>query len=75
MTQVRGFADQRLRKLDDPLDASNRRISLIVQYTEKKEEEKDAKPSAAGEEKKAADEKKTGESGAAAPAETSGKKE
>jgi len=32
ITQVRGFADQRLRKLDDPLDPSNRRISLIVQY-------------------------------------------
>src|SRR5205807_6680587 len=31
VTQVRGFADQRLRKKDDPLDASNRRISLIVQ--------------------------------------------
>jgi|HubBroStandDraft_4_1064222.scaffolds.fasta_scaffold231044_2 chemotaxis protein MotB len=85
VTQVRGFADQRLRKLDDPLDASNRRISLIVQYTEKKEDEKDAKgetdakdakPSASGEEKKAGDEKKTGEGGAiAAPAETPAKKE
>jgi len=32
ITQVRGFADQRLRKPDDPLDPSNRRISLIVQY-------------------------------------------
>ena len=37
VTQVRGFADQRLRKKDEPLDPSNRRISLIVQYTEKKE--------------------------------------
>src|ERR1039458_8563380 len=35
VSQVRGFADQRLRKLEDPLDASNRRISLIVQYTVK----------------------------------------
>jgi chemotaxis protein MotB len=35
VTQVRGFADQRLRKKDDPLDPSNRRISLIVQYLEK----------------------------------------
>jgi chemotaxis protein MotB len=35
VTQVRGFADQRLRKKDDPLDPSNRRISLIVQYTER----------------------------------------
>lgn len=36
ITQVRGFADQRLRKKDAPLDPSNRRISLIVQYQEKK---------------------------------------
>jgi chemotaxis protein MotB len=35
VTQVRGFADQRLRRTDDPLDPSNRRISLIVQYVEK----------------------------------------
>jgi chemotaxis protein MotB len=35
VTQVRGFADQRLRKKDAPLDASNRRISLIVQYLNK----------------------------------------
>ncbi len=32
VTQVRGFADQRLRKPQLPEDASNRRISLIVQY-------------------------------------------
>jgi chemotaxis protein MotB len=35
VTQVRGFADQRLRKPDTPLDPSNRRISLIVQYMQK----------------------------------------
>jgi chemotaxis protein MotB len=34
--QVRGFADQRLRKPDDPLDPSNRRVSLIVEYLDKK---------------------------------------
>jgi chemotaxis protein MotB len=33
--QVRGFADQHLRKADVPLDPSNRRVSLIVQYLEK----------------------------------------
>jgi chemotaxis protein MotB len=45
VTQVRGFADQRLRKPDNPLDPSNRRISLIVQYIVKNDEEKeDAKP-------------------------------
>jgi len=32
VTQVRGFADQRLRKKTAPLDPSNRRISVIVQY-------------------------------------------
>jgi len=32
VSQVRGFADQRLRKPADPLDPSNRRISVIVQY-------------------------------------------
>jgi chemotaxis protein MotB len=51
ITQVRGFADQRLRKLDNPLDASNRRVSLIVQYIIKNNDEEDAKPSA-GQEKK-----------------------
>ena len=30
--QVRGYADQHLRKPDDPNDSSNRRISMIVQY-------------------------------------------
>jgi len=35
VTQVRGFADQRLRKPEAPLDPSNRRISLIVQYQER----------------------------------------
>ncbi|MFZ0797859.1 MAG: flagellar motor protein MotB [Terriglobales bacterium] len=32
VSQVRGFADQRLRNLKDPLDPSNRRVSIIVQY-------------------------------------------
>jgi len=30
--QVRGFADRQLRHPDDPLHASNRRVSVIVQY-------------------------------------------
>ena len=37
VTQVRGFADQRLRNPKDPLDPSNRRISLIVRYLDKAE--------------------------------------
>lgn len=56
VTQVRGFADQRLRKADDPLDAANRRISIIVQYVVKDDadaKKQTEKPSAAGETKKA----------------------
>jgi len=56
VTQVRGFADQRLRKLDDPLDASNRRVSLIVQYIVKNNDQDDAMPST--ENAKPPDEKK-----------------
>jgi chemotaxis protein MotB len=46
VTQVRGFADQRLRKAEAPLDPSNRRISLIVQYILKNTDESDEKPAA-----------------------------
>jgi chemotaxis protein MotB len=35
VAQVRGYADQMPRKPDNPLDPSNRRISVIVQYAEK----------------------------------------
>jgi chemotaxis protein MotB len=69
VSQVRGFADQRLRNSANSLDPSNRRISLIVQYIAKNNDE-DAKPSAAAEQKKL-DEK----SPTAAPPQTSGKKE
>jgi len=30
--EVRGYADKRLRKAEDPLDASNRRISIIIKF-------------------------------------------
>jgi chemotaxis protein MotB len=30
--EVRGFADQHLRNAKDPFDASNRRISVVVEY-------------------------------------------
>ena len=30
--QVRGYADQRLRKPEDPNSASNRRVSIVVTY-------------------------------------------
>jgi chemotaxis protein MotB len=58
VSQVRGFADQRLRTARDPLDPSNRRVSIIVQYLSNNSDEaeppvKDTnasgeKPSAAG---------------------------
>ena len=35
VSQVRGYADQKLRKPDAPFDATNRRISVIVHYIEK----------------------------------------
>lgn len=38
VVQVRGFADQKLRKPDNSLDPSNRRVSLIVQYQTQKED-------------------------------------
>jgi chemotaxis protein MotB len=53
VTQVRGFADQRLRKPDNPLDPSNRRISLIVQYIIiQNNDAEDAKPAAGSSENK-----------------------
>jgi chemotaxis protein MotB len=39
VSQVRGFADQRLRNLKDALDPSNRRVSIIVQYLNKDTDE------------------------------------
>jgi len=42
VTQVRGFADQRLRNLKEPFDSSNRRISIIVQYLSSNADEADS---------------------------------
>ncbi|HVI07332.1 MAG TPA: flagellar motor protein MotB [Candidatus Binatia bacterium] len=76
ITQVRGFADQRLRKPDNPEDPANRRISLIVQYiaknTDEDEKEESEKPSA-GAEKGGAAGKSEGKSDART--EGAGKKE
>jgi chemotaxis protein MotB len=44
ISQVRGYADQRLRVPADPMEPSNRRISLIVQYIVKDEEDTDSPP-------------------------------
>ena len=49
VTQVRGYADQKLRIKANPLDPSNRRISLIVQYVVKDEDEEDKPTPAASE--------------------------
>jgi len=44
VTQVRGYADQRLHKPKEPEDASNRRISVIVHYVVKPNLEDEDKP-------------------------------
>jgi chemotaxis protein MotB len=54
--QVRGFADQSPRNSKDPLDPSNRRVSLIVQYIPKTEAD-EAKPAAEGEGKQGEEKK------------------
>jgi chemotaxis protein MotB len=51
VSQVRGFSDQKLRKPSDPLDPSNRRITLIVQYVVKSNEEHDSPARTAADEK------------------------
>src|SRR5271163_4644451 len=54
---VRGFADQRLRKPEDPTSASNRRVSIVVKYRapdDPPSHAKDGKPTPAGEAKPAA---------------------
>jgi len=45
VTQVRGFADQHLRRPEAPLDPANRRISLIVQYLVRNMEQDEDKAS------------------------------
>jgi chemotaxis protein MotB len=57
VTQVRGFADQRLRKPEAPLDPANRRISVIVQYILKNTDDEATQPAPGSEPQK-------GESGA-----------
>ena len=44
VAQVRGYADQQLRRKEDPLDPSNRRISVIVQPVIKTAEENAGSP-------------------------------
>ncbi|HEY2391088.1 MAG TPA: flagellar motor protein MotB [Candidatus Angelobacter sp.] len=69
VSQVRGYADQRLRDREHPEDASNRRISMIVQYVMKNtDEDDDKKPGAEGEGDKG-EAVKVGEKSADHPAE------
>ena len=44
MKQIRGFADQQLRKPEDPTNTGNRRISVIVQYMKGPDEKKEVQP-------------------------------
>jgi chemotaxis protein MotB len=46
VSQVRGYADQQLRKPDDPENAANRRISVIVHYMQKPTPDEDDQPAA-----------------------------
>ncbi len=48
VSQVRGYADQRLRNADKPEDPSNRRISMIVQYIMKDAKDEDEEKPAEG---------------------------
>ncbi len=54
VSQVRGFADQRLRNPKDPMDPSNRRVSIIVQYINNNPDE----PAATAENSKEPDKEK-----------------
>jgi chemotaxis protein MotB len=73
VSQVRGYADQRLRKPDNPLDPSNRRISVIVQYLENQKRPEEKSEGKAGEKSDNKGEEKKDE--AKKPAENAGKKE
>jgi len=76
VSQVRGFADQRLRNEKDPFDASNRRISIIVQYLNKEPDEadKEERQSEEGHEGTAKSEGGKKEGGESSGAEKSGEK-
>ena len=85
VSQVRGFADQRLHTPDKPFDASNRRISLVVQNLPVREKPKEVAKDGGKEAPKegtkdapkeaAKEEGKSGRPEAAAPAEEKAKAE
>ncbi len=74
IAQVRGFADMRLRKPDDPFDSSNRRISIIVQYVEKNADGEN-KESSSEENKPSAGTEDRKPEASSPPMENSGKKQ
>lgn len=49
VTQVRGFANQRLRKPEAPFDPANRRIRVIIQYIVKNDDDDGKSPSTSSE--------------------------
>jgi chemotaxis protein MotB len=59
VVQVRGFADQNLRKPEDPQNPSNRRISVIIKY----QTDPAGKGASAGEERKGSAGKQEGGAG------------
>ena len=71
ISQVRGFADQRLRNLKDALDPSNRRISIIVQYISSDPDQAESP----GADTKESGEGKPSAEGAKVESETTGKKD
>jgi chemotaxis protein MotB len=71
VSQVRGFADQRLRNSKDALDPSNRRISIIVQYISSNTDEAESP----GVDTKESGEGKPSAAGAKPESETTGKKD
>jgi chemotaxis protein MotB len=71
VSQVRGFADQRLRNLKDAQDPSNRRISIIVQYISSNTDEAESP----GVDTKDSGEGNPSAAGAKAESETTGKKD
>ena len=52
--QVRGFAEQRLRYPKGPLEASNRRISIMVEYVSRESTDDASEAAEGGEQSKGA---------------------
>ena len=75
VSQVRGYADQMLRTPTTPLDASNRRVSVIVQNLEQKSEEPKKEEPKKEEQKKEEPKKDDGKPEVSPPVPTAPKKD